>query len=261
VRQVEPIAKHPVVRAIPFAKVDVPVPVTARKVVVAWVVVLLMPVKFCRVVEPVWSVFESVESPPVATRFVPTERAPVVVAFVVVEFEAVKFCRVDEPVTRRLMNCPVPPIAVAKVRFVVDALVAKRFVDVAFVVVPVVTVSEEMVVEAWERKPWNVGVPVNAGEMENTTEPAVPVSSVKRAASSADVSREVEEILLLKILQSVEANLPWFTEDAKGRLKVNVEPLPVTVKSVPVVEVARVIAGPVVVCPVGPIEVNADVKP
>jgi len=29
------IAKHPVVIAIPFAKVDVPVPVTARKVVVA----------------------------------------------------------------------------------------------------------------------------------------------------------------------------------------------------------------------------------
>jgi len=108
VRQVEPIAKHPVVRAIPFAKVDVPVPVTARKVVVAWVVVLLMPVKFCRVVEPS---------------------------------------------ARRLMNCPVPPIAVAKVRFVVDALVAKRFVDVALVVVPVVTVSEEMVVDAYAVKP------------------------------------------------------------------------------------------------------------
>ena len=106
------------------------------------------------------------------------------------------------------MNCPVPPIAVAKVRFVVDALVAKKLVLVAFVVVPVVTVSAVMVVEACERKPWNVGVPVKLGEIENTTDPAVPVSSVKSAASFAEVSRDDDEILLLKILQSVDASLP-----------------------------------------------------
>jgi hypothetical protein len=42
---------------------------------------------------------------------------------------------------------------------------------------------------------------------------------------------------------------------------VSVEPAPVTVKSEPVVEVAIVTAGPVVVCPVGPIEVRAEVRP
>ena len=91
VRHVEPIAKHPVVSAIPFAKVEVPVPVTARVVVVAFVVVAFTPVKFWSVVEPVWSVFENVESPPVAVSAVPTESAPVVVALVDVELRAVKF--------------------------------------------------------------------------------------------------------------------------------------------------------------------------
>ena len=48
-------------------------------------VVLFTPVKFCKVVEPVCTVLEKVDCPPVATRLVPTESAPVVVALVEVE--------------------------------------------------------------------------------------------------------------------------------------------------------------------------------
>lgn len=55
VRQVLPIAKQPEVILMPFAKVEVEIPVTAREVLVALVVVLFSPVKFCKVVEPVTS--------------------------------------------------------------------------------------------------------------------------------------------------------------------------------------------------------------
>ena len=108
--------------------------------------------------------------------------------------------------------CPVdvrlPPLEVVKNRLVVEAVVANRFVEVAFVVVPLVTVSADMVVDACERNPWNVGVPVNAGETLPTTTPVPPVSSVNRAKSSAEVSIEVEDILLLNSDQSDDDRQP-----------------------------------------------------
>ena len=69
--------------------------------------------------------------------------------------------------------------------------------------------------------------------------------------------REVEETLLLKLDQSVKESLPEAAAEAKGRLKLRVAPEPVMVKSVPFVVEARLTAGPVVVCPVGPMEVRA----
>ena len=53
---------------------------------------------------------------------------------------------------------------------------------------------------------------------------------------------EVEEILLLKVFQSVEESLPLFAAEANGRLKFSVLPVFVIVKSVPVVVVASVSA-------------------
>lgn len=46
-----------------------------------------------------------------------------------------------------------PPFALVKKRLVLDALVAKKLVEVALVVVPSVTVSEEMVDEAYAVRP------------------------------------------------------------------------------------------------------------
>lgn len=66
--------------------------------------------------------------------------------------------------------------------------------------------------------------------------------------------------MLLKRVQSAEESLPVFAADATGRFQVMVFPLAVTVKSVPVVEVARVTAGPVWSAPAGPIEVTAEVR-
>ena len=82
------------------------------------------------------------------------------------------------------------------------------------------------------------------GSVPNTNNP-VPVSSVIREASSADVSRDEEDILLLNIDQSVDDSLPLAVAEEKGRLNVWVSPLAVMVKSVPVVEVARVWVEPV----------------
>ena len=64
-----------------------------------------------------------------------------------------------------------------------------------------------------------------------------------------------------KVDQSLEVSTPLFVALADGRLKVMVLPAPVTVKSEPTVEVAKVTAGPVVVCPTGPSDVSAAVKP
>jgi hypothetical protein len=49
--QVDPTAKHPALRLTPPAKVLVAVPVMAKLVVVAAVVVDLVAVKFCKVLE------------------------------------------------------------------------------------------------------------------------------------------------------------------------------------------------------------------
>jgi hypothetical protein len=86
-----------------------------------------------------------------------------------------------------------------------------------------------------------------------------PVAGVYEMTDAPE--REVEETLLLKSVQSAEESLPVFAAEATGRLKVIVFPLAVTVKSVPVVEVARVTAGPVWREPAGPIEVTAAVRP
>lgn len=66
--------------------------------------------------------------------------------------------------------------------------------------------------------------------------------------------------LELNVVQSEVESSPLFEALAVGRLKVIVEPEPVMVKSVPAVDEAKVTAGPVVVWPVGPIEVRAEVR-
>ena len=53
--------------------------------------------------------------------------------------------------------------------------------------------------------------------------------------------------LLLNVVKSADERSPLFDADAVGRLKVSVDPDPVILKSVPVVEEASVTAGPVVV--------------
>lgn len=106
--------------------------VTARVVEVAFVVVALTPVKFCRVVEPFNSKLERLVRPLIAVR-VPVKLAALdmvcpfikplvrVVAvrlvivpavekmFDVVAFTPVKFCRVVEEVTNRLLVVALPP--------------------------------------------------------------------------------------------------------------------------------------------------------
>ena len=84
-------------------------------------------------------------------------------------------------------------------RFVLDAVVAKKLVVVALVPValPVMRRLPESVVEA--KRP-----SVIDGAVANTKDPE-PVSSVMSAASLAEVSSDVEEILLLKTFQSDDA--------------------------------------------------------
>ena len=108
-------------------------------------------------------------------------------------------------------------------------MVEKKFVVVALVEVELVELREEIVVEAVEMNPVNVGVPVKAGETDPTTTPVPPVSSVRRANSSADVSIDVEEILLLKMFQSAKARHPKIEAEAVSQsmsLRVRVRPSP-----------------------------------
>ena len=100
-------------------------------------------------------------------------------------------------------------------------------------VTPPAIVEEALVINPWK-----------TGWLEKTRAP-VPVSSVIRAASLAEVSMEVEEILLLKIVQSVDESLPLLVELANGRLKVWMFESDVMVKSVPAVPVANVWVAPV----------------
>ncbi len=76
----------------------------------------------------------------------------------------------------------------------------------------------------------------------------------------APVESDVEPSFPLKVFQSVEVRSPRLADDALGRLNVTVEPVPVMVKSLPVVEVANTTAGPVVVCPTGPMEVRPEIR-
>ena len=96
--------------------------VVANDVVeVAFVVVELRAVKFCRVDDPVVKIFENVPRP--VEVILPTELIAVAkrlvedavvandvveVALVVVEFNPVKFWRVDEPLERRFPKVPRP---------------------------------------------------------------------------------------------------------------------------------------------------------
>ncbi len=57
-------------------------------------------------------------------------------------------------------------------------------------------------------RPANCDVPVKTGDAENTTLPAVPVSSVRSAASSAEVSIDDDATLPLKVDQSVVERQP-----------------------------------------------------
>ena len=114
VRHVLPIAKHPVVRLMPLAKVEVPVP----PVVTGPAKVEVAPLPQMVVVEVV-----PTSSGPFAENF--EVKKLVVVALVVVEFCAVKFWNVDEAVARIFWNTAVVPVM----------KVEKKFVEVAWVVV------------------------------------------------------------------------------------------------------------------------------
>jgi hypothetical protein len=92
------------------------------------------------------------------------------------------------------------------------------------------------------------------------TSAPLPVSSPRSPARSAEVCSEVEESFAEKIEKSAAESLPVFAAEATGRLYVMVFPDAVMVKSVPVVEVANVTAGPVWSIPAGPIEVTAEVR-
>jgi hypothetical protein len=116
--------------------------------------------------------------------------------------------------------------------------------EVAF---PVMRVFEEMVVEE--------SVVEESVALVPKTNAPLPVSSVTSEASSEEVSIEVDDTLLLKRDQSEVERRPRFAEDAVGILNVMVLPLAVMVKSVPVVELARVTDGPVCDWPVGPMPV------
>ena len=66
--------------------------------------------------------------------------------------------------------------------------------------------------------------PVKVGDALNTAKPE-PVSSVRIAASFAEVSIEVVATFELKVLQSADARRPRpFNADAVGMLRVCVEP-------------------------------------
>ena len=61
-------------------------------------------------------------------------------------------------------------------------------------------------------------------------------------ASGVVALSDVDDILFWKVDQSLEVRTPRLVADALGRLNVIVLPAPVTVKSLPVVEVAKVTA-------------------
>jgi hypothetical protein len=73
--------------------------------------------------------------------------------------------------------------------------------------------------------------------------------------------RDVEEILLLKTLQSDEVRRPRAEAEADGRLKVRMSPEAVMVKSVPEVEEASVWVEPVWYWPAGPMAVMPPPAP
>lgn len=109
----------------------------------------------------------------------------------------------------RSMVVPAPP----RRKLFVTKFVAKKFVVVAEVEVLLTAVKFWRVDDAVERNPWRVG------SVPKTSDP-VPVSSVIRDASFAEVSSDEDEILLLKTPQSDDESFPFAVRDANGRLKV-----------------------------------------
>ena len=82
-------------------------------------------------------------------------------------------------------------------------VVAKSVVLVAFVLDALTAVKFWKVDDAVAKIEAKLAVPVNVGLAEKTTLP-VPVSSVRSAASSAEVSIEVLDTLLLKMVKSTD---------------------------------------------------------
>ena len=74
------------------------------------------------------------------------------------------------------------------------------------------------------------------------------------------VNGKAKDDLLLKVVQSAEERSPRLVAEADGRLKVMVSPDPVMVKSVPLVDEAKVVVGPSEVWLSGPMAVMAEVR-
>ena len=105
------IAKQPLVRVIPLARVEVPVPVIERADAVSGPlkVVVPLPVTVSAPMEPV-ARLKLVAKRLVLEAVVAKEL--VVVALVEVLFDAVKFCKVLDPVAKRLESIPSPVMVV-----------------------------------------------------------------------------------------------------------------------------------------------------
>ena len=91
----------------------------------------------------------------------------------------------------------------------------------------------------------NSVIPEKDGEADKTNEPVpvTPVTSVIRLSSSAMVSSEVLEILLVKVVQSAEVKRPRLAAEALGIFSVAVSPSATgeadQLMSVPVLPVAK----------------------
>ena len=86
-----------------------------------------------------------------------------------------------------------------------------------------------------------------------------PVEGLYERPAPAD--KELELTLFCNVFQSVEVSIPRVVAEADGRLNVIIGPEPVTVKSLPIVEVAKATA-PLITCwPVGPTAVIVPTLP
>jgi len=124
-----------------------------------------------------------------------------------------------------------PTVKSDEKRFVEEAVVEKKLVEVAEVVVLLVMLSKMFA---------PVYVP-----LKPKLKPMAPEPELYVIGSVPE--RDEEDILLLNIDQSDEESLPLAVAEEKGRLNVWVSPLAVMVKSVPVVDVERVWVEPVCV--------------
>ena len=102
-------------------------------------------------------------------------------------------------------------------------------IPVPFAIVPVATFAKVFAPEKYGILPTTPAV-----DVERPLNPSVAPESVIGHVA------EIVACLLLKVVQSVVERSPLFDALAVGRLKVIVEPLPVIVKSVPLVDDANV---------------------